>query len=201
MSFANEVEKPDPVEISDVEVLGDWQDVLSAARVTMGKEDATKEPSNFWKKKILRAEHSPIRRMFFKWKWENLPSFVSVHFVRHKHGIEHFVKSQRTDRTGVLRNKLPQDAPVTHSCMADTQALINASRVRLCMKADPETRQAWKMLKQKVHEVDPIVAQMMVPNCVYRRACPEMECCNWCYTSDYEREMHAYWSNEKKGND
>ena len=123
------LEKNDPVEVIDVERLGDWQDVLSAARTTMGKEDATKEPSNLWKKRILKAEHSPIRRMFFKWKWENLPSFVSVHFVRHKHGIEHFVKSQRTDRTGIIETNASRQT-VTHSCMWQTYKHCSIYRVR-----------------------------------------------------------------------
>ena len=39
----------------------------------------------------LLSEHSPIRQMF-KWKWINL-LLISVHFVRHKIGIRHFVST------------------------------------------------------------------------------------------------------------
>ena len=69
---------------------------------TVGKDKGV-YPTAAWKKKILLAEHSPIRLMQFAWKWSDLPYWVSVHIVRHKIGIEHFVSTQRTDRTGVDR--------------------------------------------------------------------------------------------------
>lgn len=58
--------------------------------------------------------------------------------VRHKIGIEHWVSTQRPDRTDnqdIDRDKLLQGALVNHACEADAQALINISRkkiVRMC---------------------------------------------------------------------
>ena len=104
--------------------------------------EGTKEPSSKWKKTILLAEHSPIRKLVFSWKWINLPYWVSVHFVRHKFGIEHFVSTQRTDRTGTDRTGARQDAPVEHECFANAQAVMFISRRRLCSQASPETRAA-----------------------------------------------------------
>ena len=92
--------------------VGTWRQVADAARTTIRMEEGVKEPSSRWKKRILLAEHSPIRKMVFSWKWLNLPYWVSVHFVRHKFGIEHFVSTQRTDRTGADRTGARQDAPV-----------------------------------------------------------------------------------------
>ena len=83
-----------------------WQDVKNAAMNTVGKDKGV-YPTAAWKKKILLAEHSPIRLMQFAWKWSDLPYWVSVHIVRHKIGIEHFVSTQRTDRTGVDRPGAP----------------------------------------------------------------------------------------------
>ena len=104
-----------------------WQDVKNAAMNTVGKDKGV-YPTAAWKKKILLAEHSPIRLMQFAWKWSDLPYWVSVHIVRHKIGIEHFVSTQRTDRTGVDRTERPQNAPVLHQCQANAQALITISR-------------------------------------------------------------------------
>lgn len=35
-----------------------------------------------------------------KWKWFDLKYWVSTHFVRHWLRIEHYLRTQRTDRTG-----------------------------------------------------------------------------------------------------
>ena len=119
-----------------------WQDVKNAAMNTVGKDKGV-YPTAAWKKKILLAEHSPIRLMQFAWKWSDLPYWVSVHIVRHKIGIEHFVSTQRTDRTGVDRTERPQNAPVLHQCQANAQALITISRKRLCSGASVLIAQSW----------------------------------------------------------
>ena len=107
-----------------------WQAVKNAAMNTIGKE-AGQYPSAEWKKKILLAEHSPIRLLVFTVRLTDLPYWVSVHLTRHKIGVEHFVSTQRTDRTGVDREELPQGAPVDHTMVINAQALINISRKRL----------------------------------------------------------------------
>ena len=137
-----------------------WQDVKNAAMNTVGKDKGV-YPTAAWKKKILLAEHSPIRLMQFAWKWSDLPYWVSVHIVRHKIGIEHFVSTQRTDRTGVDRTERPQNAPVLHQCQANAQALITISRKRLCSGASAETRQAWQLLKDEIAKVEPELASCM----------------------------------------
>ena len=63
-----------------------WQEVKDAAMNTVGKDKGV-YPTPAWKKKILLSEHSPIRRMNFAWRWQDLPYWVSVHMVRHKVGL------------------------------------------------------------------------------------------------------------------
>ncbi len=76
----------------------DWQRCKSFALNTMGKKYlGDKDVDELWKVRILKAGHSPIRTLMFTIKLE-IPYFVSVHFVRHKFGIEHYVQSQRDDR-------------------------------------------------------------------------------------------------------
>lgn len=156
-----------------------WQAVKDAAMNTIGKESGG-YPSSEWKTKILRAEHSPIRLLVFRIRFTDIPYWVVGHFVRHKVGVEHFVSTQRTDRTGVDRSKLPQDAPVTYTMVVNAQSLINISRKRLCMQASPETRQAWYMVREALCEAgEREIVSAMVPECVYRGFCPELKGCGW----------------------
>lgn len=168
-----------------------WMDVKDSAMHTIGKTHGS-YPDSEWKRKILLAEHSPIRRLRFFWRWNGLKNWVSVHFVRHKHGIEHWVSTQRSDRTGVDRDKLPQDAPVNHSCEANAQALINISRKRLCSCASLETREAWMEVKAEVAKVEPELASCMVPECIYRGFCPEIKSCGYANTEAYYKELQEY---------
>lgn len=180
------------MKIKWLSIIGTWESVKSAARSTIGKDGNGAEPSDEWKKQILLAEHSPIRKMQVKWKWGDLPFWVSVHFVRHKFGIEHWVSTQRTDRTGIDRTKKPQDAPVTHECEANAQALINISRKRLCNQAAKETRDAWQAVKSEIAKSDPVLASVMVRECVYRGFCPEFKCCGYVDTPQYQSEVEEY---------
>lgn len=169
-----------------------WPKVKRAARTTISKEGEGAYPSLSWKKTILLAEHSPIRKIKFSWKWADLKSWVSVHFVRHKFGIEHWVTTQRSDRTGVDRDTSPQNAPVSHECEANAQALIFISRRRLCAQASPETRNAWQEVKAEVQKVDPVLASVMVPECIYRGFCPEFKSCGYVETEAYRKALEEY---------
>lgn len=95
-----------------------WQDVKDSTMNTIGKTTGV-YPTSEWKRKLILSEHSPIRRIKFYWRWKDIKYWVSVHFCRHKVGIEHWIATQRTDRTGIDRNELPQGALVNHACEAD----------------------------------------------------------------------------------
>lgn len=169
-----------------------WQDVKDSAMATVGKETG-KYPDSNWKKRILMCEHSPIRRIKFYWRWMCIKSWVSVHMVRHKIGIEHWVKSQRNDRTGFEdRDNAPQATLIEHACEANAQALIFISRRRLCSNAQPETREAWQAVKDKVAEVEPELAACMVKECIYRGFCTEFKSCGYDKTEEYQKELAEY---------
>ena len=169
-----------------------WPRVKRSARSTISKEGEGQYPTDEWKKTILLAEHSPIRRIKFSWKWADLMSWVSVHFVRHKFGIEHWVSTQRTDRTGVDRNQALQSAPVTHECEANAQALVFISRRRLCQQAANETREAWQAVVDEVKKKDPVLGSVLVPECIYRGFCPEFESCGYVHTAEYRQRLMEY---------
>lgn len=158
-----------------LKIKGDWAEVVDDCRSTVGKESLGHDPSAAFKRKILIAEHSPIRDISFKWRWESIKSWITVHWVRHK--WECFVKTQRTDRTGVDRDKLPQDAPVDFTGEANVQSLIDTMRKRLCFQAAQETRQYAFSLKNEITKAEPEIGNVLVPNCIYRCGCPEMTPC------------------------
>lgn len=163
---------------------GSWREVVDDARATVSKPPIDKEPSTEFKRSILIAEHSPIRDIRFRWKWEGMKSWVATHWVRHK--WEHFVSTQRTDRTGVDRDKLPQDSPVNFTGEANVQSLIDTMRKRLCYQASPETREYAEDLKLAIMQVEPEIGSVLVPNCVYRGFCPEMKSCGyWNHLSQF----------------
>ena len=160
-----------------LKIKGDWQEVVDDARSTVSKPPLGHEPSIGFKRRMLIAEHSPIRDISVKWKWTDIPSWVATHFVRHK--WECFVKSQRSDRTGIDRTKLPQDAPVDFTGEANCQHLIDTMRKRLCFQAAKETREYAEDLKLTLYPYEPELSDVLVPNCVYRGGCPEMNPCGW----------------------
>ena len=156
-----------------INIKGDWTEVLNDCRHTVSKPPLDKEPSESFIKRVLISEHSPIRSVKFKWLWEGIKSWISVHWVRHS--WECFVGTQRTDRTGIDRNKLPQDQPVNFIGEMNIQNAIDTQRKRLCFQAAAETREYAEDLKLTLHEYPTMhyVADVMVPNCVYRCGCPE----------------------------
>lgn len=164
-----------PTEITKIDV--DWREIKNDCRNTMGKEPTEKDATEGFKKKLLIAEHSPIREGWIKWRWNGIKTWIEGHFVRHFIGVQKFVSTQRSDRTGEDRNKKPQDAPVSLVMNANLQALINMARVRLCYQAAPETRGYMEDLKEEISKVEPEVGAVMVPNCVYRGGCPEFKSC------------------------
>lgn len=173
-------------------VKGTWNEVVNRARVTVNKEKLDNEPSDTFKRKILRAEHSPIRSLIFCFKITNLKSWIATHFVRHHVGVEKWVRTQRSDRTGIDRDDLPQGAEVEMEIEANAQALINIARKRLCSQASVETREVMNAIKKEVEKKDPIVAEVMVKECIYRGYCPEMWSCGYDKTEKFKEEVEKY---------
>lgn len=186
--------------VSRFEQIGSgWIRVVNAARRTVGKPPINHEPSDSFKKKILLAEHSPIRLLEYDWTWDDIKQWVTVHLVRHHEGCEKFVHSQRGDRRdlGIPRDELPQGALNDMDMTANAQAFINISRKRCCNCASLETRQAWRAVLDKLREIDPILESKCVPECIYRGFCPEFDrCCGYVNTELYKKKLEEYRSIE-----
>lgn len=198
-----------------------WTRVLNAARRTWGKKPINKEPSVGFKKEILLAEHSPIRLLEYDFTIENLRQWVTTHLVRHHEGCEKFVHTQRQDinmeieKTVANMVKVLEDAGLTRDgwrerdymfqgegndmdMTCNAQAFINISRKRLCYGcASKETREAWELVIEYLKEIDPILAEKCVPECIYRGFCPEKKrCCGYVNTEAYKKQLEKYRSFE-----
>lgn len=164
------------VELLKYPTAEDWQWVKTCTLNTVGKK-STKAPTEKWKRELLEAEHSPIRELWFGIKM-TIPYWVSVHFVRHHIGVNHYVQTQRTDRTGVDRNNLSQGEMVSHIMSVNAQELIFMSHKRLCKQASKETRKVMQLICSQVSQVCPELKELLVPMCKYRNGkCTEMFPC------------------------
>lgn len=144
---------------------------------TVGKS-TTKEPTEEWLEKLVKAEHSPIRELWFGVKME-IPYWVSVHFVRHHIGVNHYVQSQRNDRQDRYdRTQAPQGEIVSHIMSINAQELVQMAHKRLCNQASKETQEVMRMIVDEVVKVAPYMKDVLVPLCRYRNGkCTEMFPC------------------------
>lgn len=166
----------------------DWNWVKTCTLNTVGKT-STKAPTDEWKVKILKAEHSPIRELWFGIKME-IPYYVSVHLVRHHIGVNHYVQTQRDDRTNdsTPRAEKPQGAMVSHIMSINAQELIFLAHKRLCNQASKETREVVKEICNKVIELNPEFKDLLVPLCYYRNGvCTEFYPCG--FNKTYKKEQ------------
>lgn len=153
----------------------DWLFAKQCALETVGLNAVT--PPDFeWKRKILRARHSPIRELRFAFELE-IPYWVSVHLCRHVHA-QPYVRTQRNDRQDKYdRNKAPQDAPVTMIWTMNAEELITIAQKRLCEQAAKETQEVVAKMCDLVMDKFPEFDDLFAPPCVYYGRCDEMFPC------------------------
>jgi hypothetical protein len=124
--------------------------------------------------RFLKSEHSPIRIATYRIDMLDIQYWVSVHFTRHKIGVEHFVSSCRDDITGKKRSP---DDKVNHIMVINAQALVSMMRKRLCHKASKETREVAQCIVLSMTEIDDRLAFILKPDCAYRGKCNEIVPC------------------------
>lgn len=182
----------------EVKMATSWARAKECALQTIGKKMATL-PDDEWERKMLMCQHSPIRMVEYDIKICGVPQWVTVHLVRHFIGCEKFVRTQREDRNPNVKNRdeLPQGELNDMTFVANAEALINISKRRLCGCASPETRKVWSMVRDAIREVDPIMADFMVPSCIYRSFCPEIIGCGYDKSEKFREEWKKYRSQKK----
>lgn len=156
----------------------DWMMAKRAALVTIGKTPVT-EPTLEWKERSLISEHSYIRTLPVSVLMK-IPYFVSVHLVRHKIGVEHFVRSQRDDRNTdtIPRDEYPQGAAVSHLMSGNAASFITIVRKRLCAQADKTTQYVARLIRDQLLDKCPEFKSVLVPPCVFNGGvCHEFNPC------------------------
>lgn len=153
----------------------DWYEAKRRAMITIGKTEFL-PPTETWKRKILRARHSPIRYLRFSFLIE-CPYWVSVHLSRHIHAFP-YIGTQRNDRQSKYdRNKAPQDAPVMMIWDLYGEELMNVANKRLCKLASEETREVIREMMKLVAKSNPEFREELVPMCEREGSCHEMTPC------------------------
>lgn len=157
----------------------DWQWCKQCTLNTVGKKSTTL-PTNEWKEKLVKSEHSPLRELWFGIKME-IPYWVSVHFVRHHIGVNHYVQSQRNDRQEKYdRTQAPQGEIVSHIMSINAQELVFMSHKRLCNQASKETRMVMQEIVNQILKSNPEFKDVLVPLCKYRNGlCTEFNTCGY----------------------
>ena len=173
-----------------------WKDVLNAARFTQRKQPLDKEPSTTFKKNIIKAEHSPLRCLMFNIDFYDIPRYVSDHLVRHVHA-QPFVSTGRSD---VLKENPPREEQrmtdlYNMRLFLNAQEIIAISRVRLCTKAEKETRRIWGEVVSQLKDIEPELAAACVPNCIYRGHCPEIQSCGMADGELFPLRVNDYINN------
>ena len=176
--------------------LTSWTDVLNAARFTQRKKLLDKEPSDKFKKQIVRAEHSPLRALMFTIDFYDIPYYVSVHLCRHIHS-QPFVSTSRPDidKAQKPRGEQLKSDKVNMRLLLNAQEIIYISKVRLCNKAEFATRVAWMDAIQELKKTEPILAAACVSSCIYKGLCPEISPCGFNKTQGYLNSRDNYISN------
>ena len=167
--------------VENIQRVTGWELVYDAARATQAKIAIGKEPSDEWKRKMMKSPHSPIRCLQYFIQFR-CPYFVQNHLVRHHEGVQWFVGSQRNDRQKDYdRRAARQDTMILVTCLINADALRFISRRRLCMQASQETREVWQMIVGAVRAIDPIVAEFCQPECYWSGGyCTELKPCGRC---------------------
>lgn len=155
----------------------DWMICKMCTLVTVGKE-AKQTPTDEWKHKLLKAQHSPIRELHFVFRLIDVPYWVSVHLCRHVHA-QPYVKSQRNDRQSEYdRTEAPQSARVDMMWSMNAEELITIAKKRLCKKASEETREVVQKMCKLVIEKCPEFDGLLEPACGWQGGnCHEMIPC------------------------
>ena len=167
------------VKVTVVKFDVDWTEIKNACRKTISMKDSKIEPGSDWKRKLLLAEHSPLRHSLITVDIEDVPFYVMGHLVRHSVGVTPYVGTSREDRTGIDRSERSQTDLVSMRLDMNIQSLINISRKRLCNQADKQTQIVWLEVVKAIAEYDQDIAWACVPEGIRSCGCPEKfgNCC------------------------
>lgn len=150
-----------------------WISVKQRALITIGKNPIS-VPDMEWRKKILRARHSPVRYLRFSFLIQDIPYWVACELRTHVHDMPYvadfgvYIKSQRSDRQDKYdRGEAKQSAPVNMLVDINGEQIQILANKRLCQQATHEAREVVKTMCWLVEEKCPEYKGLLVPMCVH----------------------------------
>ena len=85
----------------------------------------------------------------------------------------------REDITGTPDNEITRNTHNNGCYVVNAQEVINISHDRLCFKASLETRAVWMEVVKAIADIEPLLASMCVPHCIYCGYCKEYKACGY----------------------
>lgn len=163
----------------------DWLTILNVSRMTQRKKPVTKEPSEEWKRKLIRSRHSPLRMIQFLIESE-AQGFVVNHITRHTYQApQPYVATSRTDTLGTSERP-PDTETKPYALYLNADALIEMAEYRLCYKASKETREQTLNILMEVYKSEPLLVEYCEPSCVKHGRCNEFKPCGYMNTPEYK---------------
>ncbi len=136
------------------------------------------QASKLTEKGMYKWEHSMMYTQWFWVKMYNIPHFVAMHLRTHeKNGAVHFVQTHRDDRG--CTEEVTRWTPTNMAMLLNGKHLVDMARKRLCSGASCETQVVMTAIKDAILKVDQELGRRMVPDCVYRGACYQPNCCGY----------------------
>lgn len=108
------------------------------------------------------------------------PRSVAAQLRTHekKHGMYFWMSTGRPDRADAAPGEYSREQPVNFVMKLTARAIKEISHYRLCCKAEEPTRKFVGLLKLHIADIEPELAEQMVPLCVYRGGiCTEFNSC------------------------
>lgn len=131
------------------------------------------------RKKIF-ASNDSILEIPEYWIFCRAPRSVAAQLRTHekKHGSYFWMGTARPDRADAVQGEYSRNQIVPFVIKLTARALKEIAHYRMCRKAEKPTRDFLYELKQKIAEIEPSLADEMVPLCVFRGGiCTEFQSC------------------------
>lgn len=104
-----------------------------------------------------------------------------------------------------IKYNTDRQTPVNLSLLVNAQSLIDMAKLRLCKQAHKDTITVFQEIKFQLDQIDPNIANLMVPKCVYRNGlCGEPHCCGYNSTLKFREQLKDYvsqFSEKQRGKD
>lgn len=155
----------------------DWLEVKRRALISINKKPKT-APTNEWIADILEARHSPIRRAWYSFLIEDIPSNTATHYARHVHA-QPYISTLRNDLQEMIDgDHAPRCTPVGMILDVNAEELQIICNKRLCNRAAQITRIIAKGIREVAVMATPQIAHCLIPMCEYcGGVCHEMKPC------------------------